>query len=550
MSTVLDASPMDHYPLVDWNRDGDYSDTTEDVAVDVLAASSGEGVTTSWGRDQPRAFSPPIVPDAAYTLNNEEGTYTNLYTGSPIYGYVERGAPAVFEMVHGYDVLFNDTDTDFNDRHVLFNGTHRPRLFTGSLWDLTESGEMGAYVAGCKFLSTNGLLLTEQNVTTQQVYTNLRTDQILTIILDDIGWPSDKRIIGTGQTIILYWWAEDKNALQACVEMLVSEGASAVMYIDPYGNFVFRPRDWRDSNPRSMVSQAIFADTIYGTDPTFGDTSIPMNDIGTLFNGVPDVSLYYVGEPQVRGNPDDIVNDASASINTRSLSALAPIWTWGNTVTLGVSQSADFFPSASDPFLNAIVPVSGTDFVVASGSITGVVLQSLTGQQAKLTLTAGAGGATVTGLQLRAQLLQVIGQTSIPTTLSTSLLTDSRQRHGHRAYTVPIWPEINPNVAQDIVNGLVLRYLRIRPQFQIAVVAVDRDHQNAMFSLGVDDRITIINRRRAIATDVFIERVEHRALSRTVHMTIFGCEQVYQSTVGKWDALTTTWDGSLARWGY
>lgn len=528
----LDASVMDHYGLIDWDRDGDYADDAEDVTADILAAPNGPGFTCSWGRDQPRAFSPPVVPEADTELNNEEGTYSNLYTGSPLYGYVQRGAPALWEIQHGYDVPFNDPSVLMNDTHTLFNGLSRRRLFTGSVWDVEESGNMGSYVARIKLLSTVGLLLTGKTVTTQQIYTGLRTDQILHLILDEIGWPSGSRIIGTGQQVVNYWWSVDRNALELCVEMLVTEGASAVMYIDASGNFVFRPRDWRDTNPRSMVPQAVFSDTLFGADPDFNSTFITMNDVGTLFNGIPDVSLYYVEEPEIRANPDDVVNSASATVNTRSLSALGPVWSYPDTILLGVGGSIDLWPETSEPFQGAIVPVSGTDYT--STNPVNMTLQALTGQQAKLTITAPTG-ATITGLQLRAQILQVTGTTRLVTTLSPSLLADSVQRHGDKSFTVPIWPEIIANDAQDLVNGLVLRYLRLRPQFRFATVAVDRDHQNAIFSLDVDDRITLINRRRAISTDVFIEHVEHRTISKSVHMAIYGCEQVYENISARWD---------------
>lgn len=550
---ISDPSPMDHYGLIDWDRDGDYSDDAEDVTADILAAESGPGFVCSWGRDQPRAFSPPVVPEADCELDNDDGTYSNLYTGSPIYGYVERGAPAIFELQHGYDVGFNDPDVMFNDTHVLFNGKNRVRLFTGSVWDIEESGGMGDYRARIKMLSTVGLLLTEKTVTTQQVYTNLRTDQILTIILDEIGWPAGSRIIGTGDQTILYWWAEDRNALELCVEMLVTEGASAIIYIDASGNFVFRPRDWRDTNPRSMTPQAIIADTIFGNDPDFNSTTVLMNDDGILFNGIPDVSLYYVEEPQIRANPDDIVNSASAVVNTRTLATLAPIWTYGDTLNLGIGESIDLFPSASDPYQSAVVPVAGVDYT-SSNPVT-VSLQALTGQQAKLTILAPTG-ATITGLQLRARLLQIVGTTRKVTTLSPSVIAESVARHGDKHFSIPIWPEIDPNEAQDIVNGLVLRYLRLRPQFQVAVVAVDRDHQNALFRLDVDDRVTLINRRRGIATDAYIEHIEHRVTSKGVHMVVFGCEQVFENFSGRWDGSSYDIDDPMdttiktGYWGY
>lgn len=549
---VLDGGVplMDHYAFVDWDRDGDYNDTGEDVTADILTPP---GFSTAWGRDQPRSFSPPVSPEARYTLNNEAGTYSNLYTGSPLYGYVERGAPGYFDVQYGTDVGFNDPDVGFNDIHTLFAGVADRRLFTGSVWDIEESGNMGSYVADVRMISTLGLLLTEKTVTTQQLYSAIRTSEVITLVLDEIGWPADKRRITLGQTILSYWWAEEKSALTIVMEMLLSEGASAIAYIDAEGYFVFRGREWRDTNPNSLISQATFSDTVLGTDPTFNDTGIPFNDTSTLFNGLPSISLYYVEEPSIRAHPEDVINSATAVVNTRVLDAVADVvWSYGNTITLGAFESQDFWPSTSEPFQQAVLPVAGTDYT-ATQPIT-PTLQALTGQQAKLTLTAGASGSVVTGLQLRAKLLRIVGDTKVKVTLSPSVLAESINRHGDRHFPYQIWPEITPNIAQDLVNALALRYMRLRPQFTFAVVAVDQDHQNAIFRLDVDDRITLVNQRRGISTDVWIERVEHRVLSKGVHMAVFGCEQVYQTAVAQWGTLGDTqpnrkFDNSAARWG-
>ncbi len=548
---VLEGVPvMDHYGLIDWDRDGDYVDTGEDVTADILTPP---GFTTGWGRDQPRSFSPPVAPEARTTLNNEAGTYSNLYTGSPLYGYVERGAPSLFDVQYGTDVDFNDPSVGFNSYETLFSGVARRRLFTGSVWDVEESGSMGSYVASLRMISTLGLLLTDKTVTTQQLYTSIRTSEVITIMLDDIGWPSDKRRISVGQTVMLYWWAEEKSAMTIVIEMLLTEGASAIAYIDSDGYFVFHGRDWRDSNPRSMTSQATFSDTILGTDPSFSDTAISFNDAFTLFNGLPSISMYYVEEPVIRAHPDDVINSATALVNTRILDAVEVVWSYGGSISLGSFEAIDFWPSTTDPFQAAVLPVAGVDYT-ATQPIT-PTLQALTGQQAKLTLTAGAAGSVITGLQLRAQLLKIVGDTKIKETLSPAVLAESINRHGDKHFPYQIWPEIAPNTAQDLVNALVLRYMRLRPQFTIAVVATDVHHQNAIFRLDVDDRITIVNQRRSISTDVWIERVDHRVLSKGVHMAVFGCEQVYQSVVARWGVIGDTqpnrkYDNTSARWGF
>ena len=70
-------------------------------------------------------------------------------------------------------------------------------------------------------------------------------------------------------------------------------------------------------------------------------------------------------------------------------------WTGYDTgINLGVSEVLTFTASASDPFINAVTPVSGTDYTLLSGAVT-PTLSRTSGASTTITLTAGGGGAVL-----------------------------------------------------------------------------------------------------------------------------------------------------------
>ncbi|MEO5875526.1 MAG: hypothetical protein ABIS86_17050 [Streptosporangiaceae bacterium] len=74
---------------IDWNNDGDFSDTGEDVTARVQ-----EEVTIDYGRDQARALSPIATGSAAFELLNTSRDYSPENTSSPLNGQVLPARPA------------------------------------------------------------------------------------------------------------------------------------------------------------------------------------------------------------------------------------------------------------------------------------------------------------------------------------------------------------------------------------------------------------------------------------------------------------------------
>jgi hypothetical protein len=545
---------IDHYAYLDFDRSAGAYTSDEDVTGDVLTPP---GVTITVGRDTPRAFSPPAANICGWTLNNEAGDYSNLFPGSPHYGLMTRGAPGEFGIAYGTDVGFNDPAVDFNAYDVLFSGTSYRTLFKGILDKPEETYGIGSFATRCQLLGSLSTIV-NASVTTQAVSVNKFTGEVINIILDDIGWPAGKRIIATGTVLVLLWWANGQNALNLLIQMMLTEGPGAVLYEDELGNIVFRDKNYREqNNPRSLISQATFADTSLGGDQGFDSFEIGFNDVAVLFNGDPPRSFYYSGDPTIVADPDSVINDVTARVNTRVLTA-SPIvlWQYGQSITIGSSGTFEVFVSMpDDPAQNVVTPLAGTDFT-ATPALTGVAVSTLSGSTVKITLTADAGGSTVTGLQLRGNTYQKVGETILKPTLSPAQLAASVSRYGYKPWDAPIWPELNPNTAQDLVNAYATRYLDIRPQFTFDVYMTTPEVQYVLMQLGISDRVTVFSRRQGISSDIWIDRFDYQAINRNVFLVRITGEAIYQSTVARWDKSTydinhPTDPTKLAgRWGY
>lgn len=219
---------------IDWNNDGDYDDTAENVTADVLASGP---VTFQYGRDQSRALSPPAVGTLGFTLCNADRIYSPENPDSPI---ADDIAPAAAIKVE--EVIDN----------VLYP------LMTGrvDLFDVrTDRGDRSAVITGL-----DGLALLRGAKISTELYEAQRTGTLIGVILDAIGWTAP-RDLDLGATHVPWWWASQADAFDLLAELLASEGPPSVAYVAPDGTFVFRDRHHRLLRAASLTSQAMFTQT-------------------------------------------------------------------------------------------------------------------------------------------------------------------------------------------------------------------------------------------------------------------------------------------------
>lgn len=469
----------DYFIGVDWNMDGDFSDTGEEVT-----GSEIDDIVISYGRDQDRQLSPASIGTASIRLCNVSRDYSPENPSGPLYGNLDPAREAKFE--------------------VTWASTTFP-LFRGRIDDFNVNADFADRTVGFSFL--DGMALLQGYHLSTPVYASLRTGEIVETILDAAGWTGG-RDIDLGATIVKFWWGEGTDALTAIQDLVKSEGPPAVAYVGPDGVFHFHDRHHRLQNSSSTDVQATFAAQAIGC-------------------ASPAVTGLSIAQPFVYQHGwRDIVNSVSFDVQDRvPAPRVTDVWTSEDATVLSTGQSVDIDISVSDPFVDALTPVQGTDFTVAGAGTVIVLLSRTSGQSARITLTASGAGAVVTGLRLRARSIPVAKTVKV-----TRQDTGSITAHGEKAYPdAAPWAGVND--AGAIADVILLHYARRRPTVQLRVLTQNPAHFIQVLQRTVSDRIRIFNNELGLQGDFFIERVTHtiQRINQTghapVHAVIFGCEK-------------------------
>lgn len=454
----------------------------DDITTKVLES----GIAIGYGRDQDRQLSPASVGSASLSVINTDRGLSPEFTASLLYGDLEPARQTRAKVTYGgnvYPLMLSKIDdynikADLDDRTVDFT-------FLDGMADL-------------------------QNVKlSTAVYASQRTGALISTILDLAGW-TGPRDLDLGATVVPYWWVEQTDALTAIQDLVKSEGTPSLAYQAPDGTFVFRDRHHRLLRGESTEAQATFSQ------PVLMDCTAP------AVTGGLDFTAPFVYAHGWR----DIVNSVTFEISERSLETdYAVVWNQEDTVQLGNGEAVNIGVSASDPFMEAITPVEGTDFTRTGAGTVSVLLSRDSGQSAVLTLMANGGSATISGLQLRAKAVSVRRNIKV-----SREDTDSITQHGEKSYPETA-PWANANDADAIAGMILLHYAKRRPTIQLRVTSQDPAHFVQVLSRTVSDRIHVRYDEMGIDSDFYIEHVTHTVQRMNapgrppVHSVVFGCEK-------------------------
>lgn len=445
----------------------------EDVSARVLGVRTPLDIT--YGRDTERSLSAVSPGELAIELNNQSRDYSPNNDRSPIAGLVSAGKPIIVKSVYG------------GLSHMLFAGQLDDYLITPD--KNTRSVQLTCLDIMAKLNAT----------VSTQLYESLRTGDGVHRILDAIGWPTDKRDIDPGATVMQYWWAEAQAGLDALNSIISSEGPPSIAYVDGSNNFVFRDRHHRILRPKSINVQSIFVDS--GAEPQF---SAPMTyDIGWK----------------------DIVNTVDISIDQRqAASDYEAVFTGTDIVSLASGESTVISVQADDPFIEAIVPVQGTDYTLQYGSAD-LTLSRTSGQSVDITVTC-INACAISGMILRAKPV-----TAVRTYKVFLQDSDSVARYGVVTYDdtngsgdMP-WANLNDAYA---VSAVILGQRSERlPVVTFTVNNGNATRLNEILKRDISDRVHIVESETFTDHDFFIERIEHNVNDvGNNHLTTFSCEQV------------------------
>jgi hypothetical protein len=493
---------------IDWYNDGQYTDAIDDVTPLVMGQP---GLTVEWGRDTARSTSPPMVGAADCELLNEDRALSPENPSSPRYQFVVPGRPIQIDVLHGTERLYRADDLYRAD--VYYRGVGVIPLLAGHTDEFGQNAEWGHRVVSMSALSRAARLLRKRISVPFSGAT--RTDTAAAAILDAAGWPTADRLLHVSDAVMNGYWVDERPAWDCLVELLATEGAGAVFYVDGFGTFIWLNRNHRTVQPRSVTSQATLHD---GTSSGFFYTHLSY-------------------DPRW----DDIVNRVTVSTKQRLLAgAPTVIWQLGTDYSIAAATSATVWARPQDPFQNAIAPVDGVDYTVTGGTVfVGLAWQS--GAVAAINVTGITGTPTIHNLQLRAYSYPVIGETVI------EAIGDTVSDPEEKTLNLAAWPQLDPNQAQAIADSYLARYSTSRPIITVVMQNADGPTMEKILDLQISDRVTVINQHLGINVDCWVERIRHQLTVGGRHELTLFCEPVAAigSTGGVWDS--SLWDTGL--WG-
>ena len=297
------------------------------------------------------------------------------------------------------------------------------------------------------------------------------------------------RRLDVGKSTLAYWWLDETMDPWTELEALRNtEGPGADVYADGGGACVFKNRHALATEARSTTSNVHFR----------GATTEPIHS-----------------EPfEYDDGQDNVINVATLTVNRRTPAASAVVWSFGASITLAAGETRTFVAQEDNltPFKTAIAPASGTDYNVSSGSLASVpTISATSGAQVTITVIAGAAGAVLDGLALRAVLVPVTEVNTVTTTLDTSASIALYGRNAWDFNRNPIRAEFAASVAQDWVNAVPLWWGYGRASAMLTLYA-NRGTAAMTAALGrtLGDRVAVTANDVALAGDEFwIDYVEH-----------------------------------------
>jgi hypothetical protein len=461
--------PATYEAHVDWDANGDFTGTYDDVSARTLTERTQ--VTASFGRDTNRALAPVKLGEGAFELGNTDRLLSPENTGSALYDRVVPGREVrVQATLSGttYGIL----------RAYIEDLDFRPGLGSGSV--------------GVTCLDVVGRL---KGVTISTgLYQGVRTGDALRLILDAVGWPADKRDIDPGATLIAYWWLDGADAYEAAMQLVDSEGPTALLTADDSGRVVFRDRHHRLLRTASQTVQSTWRAT--GTEPCF---SAPV--------------AYSQGWREV-------INSVSFEVPVWSQSpSLQVVWSAPGRVSLASGDTLNLTVKGNSPFDGAITPVADVDYT-ATGTVT-VAMSRTDGQSTTLTLTAPSGAASLDGLQVRAYALT--STTVVVTAEDGSSITKYGRKTGD-ALRAPVWAGVHD--AKAIADLIVGKRGERLPAISVSMFGNDTRLLQQL-SRDLSDRVHIIEPDTGLDADCYIERITHDITQAGLeHRTTFGLEKV------------------------
>lgn len=470
-------STADYDFLVDWNDDGDFSDSGEDITSRVLGTRGG-GISFSYGRDVARSIGAIRAGEVEFDVSNASKDYSPDNLSSPLTGLLAPGKAVKIQAT------FNSTTYS---------------LFRGYLDDY----ELEPRSQSVHFTALDLLHKLKQAEVSTELYQSIQSGEAVNKLLDAIGWPTADRDIDQGASVLRWWWEDGTDGFEALRRIVDSEGPPAFAFVAPDGKFVFRDRHHRIKRTASTTVQATF--TAAGSEPRFSSQGFKYN-IGWR----------------------DLINQVIIEVQERKPSPLAVVWSTDQPFVLRAGESRVIDIKTNDPFTKAIPPANTSvrqDITFRSGSFSNIVrhLSRTSGQSARLTITATAT-VVIDKIEMRAQSVPVVRTVKVIRENPSSIST-----HGVRTASNinPVWANIND--ADAIARIIVAQRGERLPVVEFEVDNANDTRFTQVLARDLSDRIHLTETAETdVDNDFFIERITHTIdQAGKVHRVQFACERAF-----------------------
>lgn len=454
----------------------------EDITTQVRTTSA---VEWSYGRDQSRALNPISPAETSLTLDNQDGRYSPNNEASPVADY----------LLPNREVLIRAT----------FRG-HSYDLFRGYLDDIDIDPSIDHQDA--TFSAVDPLSTLGGSPLSTEVRQGLRTGDAINFVLDEIGWPENRRDIDAGATVIDYYWVEGKNATDAINDLVASEGPPAWAGVADSGYFIFRDRHHRIIREESGEVQATF--------------------------NASDIEPCFSPPAQINVGWKDIINSVTLAVQAKVLNQFdndgtgeAPVvWSTEATVSIPAGTSQDFTITNDTGFILLQVPDANKGDYILNAGDGGLVQFSLdrtSGQTATLTVHAPTTDIALTGIKVRGY--PIVTTDDVTVTVEND---GSVEEVGQKADPDTVEaPWANANDALAIGQIITDQRGRRLPTMTITVKNGHADRLLQMLERRVSDLIHIVEPRSYTDHDFYIESIAHSIQDAgKYHEVTFGCEAV------------------------
>lgn len=510
---------------IDWQDNGSWDDVTDDIR-------SQQGIVVQRGKDAARARAQPMIAAADVTLDDRNHRYTAENSGSDIYPFVLPDRPLKASFSVGTDLTYNEAAITYDEDDTYYQGVGTLDMFTGYTDEPQESRVIGE--RHVQFRALGAMTRLKGVIVSTALYAAIRTDEAVGHVLDAAGWPTEARVISTGDTTMNFWWLDKQDAFTALTDLLETEGAGASLYEDGAGYVHFENRNYRVIASRSTTSQVTF--------DAFEATSNP----GFTF---------YAYTQGTR----DVYNDVHMTVNVSYMWNGFEIWSHGQTLTLTGGQVFTQVIHLDDPVSAVTTPVLTTDYVVTSGSLSSVTTELLNANTVILTWTAGGGGVVLDGPggstegpQMRGDQMRLQFQETASQTADPSPYFASRQRSLDLGQ-IGARQEISQPTAQALCDAAAAYFYEGMPIISIEFANRDQTRIDEMLQREISDRITIDGGANEFSGEAWIEQINHAiTVGGRVARTGFICSRALRGTGGGYVENPGLWDEGAwdeALWG-